>query len=276
MNIQEKFQKLESQYQDLLQLVYKLVIKQREDYDALHTSDTSSGCWFPPQTNIFSLGTNSSRWSELYVNNTIDYGSRGIELKCHGVPGWKIDSDGNWYFRDKLRIRSDGIWCGEVDNSFLKKGQQFGNSQVRQQSTSLPGAPGPVGPQGQHGEPGEPGLPGPSGLPGPVGAPGLNGESIIGPPGIPGRNGEQGEPGEPGINGIPGEPGPRGVPGQQGIAGVPGNPGRAGKCWCDEFGLRGKLKYPEDRRKFGEWLYEQFRLWESQNQIQQYITENNE
>lgn len=269
IELQKEIDEIEEKYDDLLRTIYKLHVKQQE----FEKNDISPGCWVPSRSRTYTLGTYQTRWNSLYINDLIDYGSKGIEIKCQGVPGWRIDSEGNWYFRDKLRIRSDGIWCGDVDSSFVLKGQQ-GNLGNRNRMNGIPGPPGAPGEPGFDGVPGQDGEPGPQGSPGIPGQPGIRGETTIGPPGIPGRDGEKGYPGEPGRDGIPGEPGTRGHPGAPGKDGAPGPSGRSGKCWCDDFGLRTKLRNVEERKQFGEWLYHQFSNWKKEQQMNQIILEN--
>ena len=257
---QYRIETIEKNIKDAYKCIYQLNLQL--DELRKEQSDTVRESLIPHTNHAFSIGTTQFRWSDLYLYRSIDYGSHGLELKCQGVPGWRIDVDGNWYFRERLRIKSDGTWCGEVeDSSFLRKGQSFSNQSRTNTITGPPGVPGTPGAKGEPGTPGEPGRLGP---PGPQGVPGTPGQDAKSIPGTPGLNGEPGLQGAPGIPGIPGTPGARGLPGAQGEMGIPGKQGKSGTCWCEEFHLRTYLRKPEDKKRFGEWLVHQFHEWEQE------------
>lgn len=255
---------LEQNIKDVYQYLYQLncqieSIKTQQQQQEDENIKTSL---IPYSSHTFSVGTPQYRWNDIYLQHGIDYGSRGLELTCQGVPGWRIDVDGNWYFRERLRIKSDGTWCGDIeDSTFLRKGQSFSLSG---RSGSMPGPPGIPGVPGSPGEPGPPGESGRPGEPGQPGIPGIPGKDGKGIQGLPGLNGEPGRPGESGIPGIRGEQGPRGLPGNIGEPGIQGKPGKSGTCWCEEFHLRTFLRHPEDKRRFGEWLVTKYHEWEEE------------
>lgn len=230
-----KLQALQEQYGQLQNEFVQLQEDQKQKY-------ICHGRWIPIKSNIYTLGSEHQRWSELYVHHGIDFSSSGLELNCQGIPGWRIDADGNWYYRDRLRIRSDGIWCGEVeDKNFLQKGQQ-------QNMNHRNGLPGPMGPTGPSGEIGIPGIPGNHGQTGPMGINGEPGDSIVGPMGPTGPKGDIGYPGACGKDGIPGTIGPRGL---NGLIGPPG------RCWCEEI-------EKEERQQFGCWLSAQYQKYKNE------------
>jgi len=225
----------------------------------------------PSHTKVYSIGTPQFRWGDLYINHILDFGQKGLEFRCNGVPGWRIDNEGNWYFRERMRIRSDGVWIGEVESQSIRKGQVFSSSTKPNVITQ--GIPGNPGEPGLRGEPGRPGLVGPTGPAGLVGPPG---EPGVGRAGLPGFDGRPGLNGERGMDGIPGTEGPRGMPGPQGSAGVPGIPGKPGLCWCDEFGFKERFRSVSDKREFGLFLYEQFQKWKKDKEISRFIEEDDE
>jgi len=255
-DLEARYTELNEQYNQLVRAVYKIHTKQQDLQP--------SGSWAPRANALFNLGEDENRWKQLYIHQTIDYGATGLQINCQGIPGWRIDADGNWYFRDVLRIRSDGVWVGDVEASGLLKGQQLtsrARSQPIRQTGTVVGAPGPQG------DPGEQGIPGVRGPTGATGARGEPGETIRGEPGMPGQQGPPGRPGLAGRDGLPGEQGPRGVQGIQGEQGVPGAPGRAGECWCSEFGIRQRMRFPEEKKQFGEWLCLQYEFWKKHQNL---------
>jgi hypothetical protein len=221
-------------------LVYN--INDETEYYSQSIVVDNNGNLIPTTNNIYSLGTNTKKWKEIYMgpgtlniagppgttgNATLGSDGLGIAYTEFGfatpfinvgpaqlIPtasgGWKIFTVGTF---------------GQPDYDVVTQqinpitGELFGPIY----SLTNVGATGATGPRGFRGFPGIDGL---NGATGPTGASGTNG--LAGPTGASGTNGLVGPTGASGTNGLAGATGPTGASGTNGLAGPTGSIGPTG------------------------------------------------